>query len=372
MLKLDRRINLDIRKFLRWWEDELAFLVPAKLKALLGKKRNYLLLIKHADYLEITASNDLASPRYLGRFSLDGEGHVKRRDLFAETPALNDATVVLRLVESQVLKRTLKLPAATEENLSQVMAFEMDRLTPFRAEQVYYGARVLERLPETGQVKIELVLAPRNKLDVLLEELAALGWHPEIVDAAQEDVSAGAEIGAYNLLPEKYRPRRNRLPKLVQTVLAGLAAALLVAICVLPFALQRSFVQALEHKLETTSRTAKEVEALRRDAEKLLHETRFLLDKKRTEPVLVDILDELTRRIPDHTWLTGLQYRDRRLLIQGQSPSASELIALIEVSPFFQNTSFVSPVTKDAASNQERFQMSIEVVNGRFSEKSAE
>jgi general secretion pathway protein L len=370
-LKLDRPINSDFGRFLRWWRGELAFLIPEKLKRLLGRKRSYLLLTRQADFLEINICGD----RYndcLGRFSLDEEGAARLRDRFAENAAWKEAKVVLRLFESQVLRRTLKLPAATEENLTQVIAFEMDRLTPFKAEQVYYGVKVLERLPETAQIRIELVLIPRNRLDVLLEELAVFGWHPEIVDAGTEDVLAIAEIGKYNLLPEKFQPRRDGLPKLLQTALAGTLTLLLLAIFILPIVMERSFAQALEQRLKVVSKTAKEVESLRRDAENVLHETRFLLDKKHNEPALVDILEELTRRIPDHTWLTGLQFRDRRLLVQGQSPSASELIALIESSPFFQNTNFVSPVTKDATSNQERFQISIEVVNGRIPENPAD
>ena len=34
----------------------------------------------------------------------------------------------------EVLVRRVTMPAATEENLRQVLAFEMDRLTPFKAD----------------------------------------------------------------------------------------------------------------------------------------------------------------------------------------------------------------------------------------------
>ena len=123
--------------------------------------------------------------------------------------------------------------------------------------------------------------------------------------------------------------------------------------------------------MRKVSKTAKEVETLRQQVEDLVHQTRFLQQKKRTEPAMVDMLKELTDVMPDQTWLNGLQYRDHRLVMQGQSPSASALIGLIEASPFFRNTSFVSPVTKDMASGLERFQIASEVVNGRFSEKPA-
>ena len=84
----------------------------------------------------------------------------------------------------------------------------------------------------------------------------------------------------------------------------------------------------------------------------------------------IDALEELSRVIPDGTWLNGLQFNNRRIIIQGQSPSASSLIQRIEASAFFQNVSFVSPVTKDTANGLERFQIAADAANGRFSEKS--
>jgi general secretion pathway protein L len=60
---------------------------------------------------------------------------------------------------------------------------------------------------------------------------------------------------------------------------------------------------------------------------------------------------------------------NRRIIIQGQSPSASSLIQGIETSAFFHNVSFVSPVTKDTSNGLERFQIASDVVNGRYSEK---
>ncbi|NJD07458.1 MAG: PilN domain-containing protein, partial [Methylococcaceae bacterium] len=102
------------------------------------------------------------------------------------------------------------------------------------------------------------------------------------------------------------------------------------------------------------------------------NEQGFLSRKKLTEPTMLDMLNDLTKVMPDDTWLNGLQYRDRKVTIQGQSPAASSLIERIEASAFFKNTSFVSPVTKDVASGQERFQITSEVTNGGLSEKPSE
>ena len=137
----------------------------------------------------------------------------------------------------------------------------------------------------------------------------------------------------------------------------------------LPAWLTRTEVIKVQADLKRTTKVAKEVEAMKEEAEKLLHQAQILQDKKHAEPILVDAIEELTRVIPDDTWLNGLQYSNRRLVIQGQSPSASSLLKQIEGSRFFKGVSFVSPVTKDASNGLERFQIAFDLVNGRFSEE---
>ena len=225
----------------------------------------------------------------------------------------------------------------------------------------------LERLSESRQIKVEMVLTPRSRLDPLLEELAAAGWRPDRVDVGPEPSGMG-----YDLLPEKYHPARNRLPQILNGVAAGVLLLLAVAVLLFPVAMNQSLVDDLQREVKSASKTAGEVETLKGDAEKLMHENSFLQRKKQDEPAMVDMLEEMTKVIPDQTWLNGLQYRDRKVVIQGQSPAASSLIERFEGSPFFKNASFVSPVTKDIASGQERFQIATEVVNGRFVKKPAQ
>ena len=48
--------------------------------------------------------------------------------------------VVVALPPEQVLRKTITLPAAVEENLRQVLAYDLDRHTPFKPEEVYFDA----------------------------------------------------------------------------------------------------------------------------------------------------------------------------------------------------------------------------------------
>lgn len=360
MATLNPQLKIDLPAFFEWWGGELAFLIPEPLKKIFGGARPTVILRKAPDGVRV-AIWDKVREQDLGVFPLDEDGAARREALWREHPEFQTASIMLDLTPAEALVKRFRLPAATEENLERVTGFELDRLTPFKPEQVYYHGRLVERLPDSKQLLVEVALTPRRKLDPLLEELAACGWFPDRVE-----VGGDPSRRQHQLLPEAFQKPRARLPRLVNGGLGVFAALLLLTIAILPIWHDYRLASDLEQEMRKVSKVAKEVEVLRQDVEKLTREASFVIDKKRTEPAIVDVLNELSRVIPDNTWLYGLQFKDRRLVIQGQSPSASSLIALVEASPYFQNTSFVSPVTKDVSSGFERFQIASEVINGRF------
>jgi general secretion pathway protein L len=303
----------------------------------------------------------------LGDIGFDQDGIAQREALFRDNIALVEAEPILKLASNQSLLRVIKLPAAAEENLQQVVAFELDRWTPFKADQAYLNARVVERLADTRQVRVELALTPKQILDPLLDEIISMGWRLERVDIGPE-----AEGHGMNLLPERFRPIPSRMPQIATGIAAVLLISVLAAVFYIPISMNKSMADELRLDLKQASKIADEVESLKKDIERQRNEHSFLSRKKQNEPTMLDMLDELSKVMPDDTWLNGLQYRDRKITIQGQSPTASSLIERIEASDVFKNTSFVSPVTKDAASGQERFQITSEVTGRRVSEKPSE
>jgi Tfp pilus assembly protein PilN len=71
------------------------------------------------------------------------------------------------------------------------------------------------------------------------------------------------------------------------------------------------------------------------------------------------ILRDLTDALPQGTWLTGLRVEDRRVEIDGLSPSANEIFPLLSRDGRFRKVEFASPITRQA-DNLERFQIRAE------------
>ena len=67
------------------------------------------------------------------------------------------------------------------------------------------------------------------------------------------------------------------------------------------------------------------------------------------------MLDEVSRRLPDETWLVQLSRRGDELIMSGFSSKATALISLLEDSALFSDVQFGAPVTLDRDVNLERF-----------------
>lgn len=364
MIKLDTPIELNVRGFLQWWLAELSVMVPAWLRKMVTESYDYLLVTEYGDNFDLTLITEEPSKEF-GRILLNEEGRQVWYRLVSRNPEMQNTPIILRLLAGQALVKIITLPLAAQSNIYQVVGFEMERFTPFKVDQVYYDVRLVAKLPDLQQIKVELVLVPRKKLDTMLKRMVGLGLLPGRVDVATTDESGQKKpLLRYNLLPQKLHDKPNNRKRLVNGLLVVMLVALIILMGALPLWMKRTYMLELEADVERESEIADKVQILKKDADALLLESDFLLRKKSTEPVMVEIMNELSIRLPDDTWLTHVNYRNPKLQIHGQSPSASALIEILEASPIFKDTSFVSPVNQDRNSGLERFQVATIVVQG--------
>ena len=77
--------------------------------------------------------------------------------------------------------------------------------------------------------------------------------------------------------------------------------------------------------------------------------------------LVLQLVDELTQLLPDDTWISQLDFKDREIQLRGNSAASAALIAALEASPLLRNARFRSPVTRDRRIGTERFHLSAEI-----------
>lgn len=334
-----------LRSFWRWWSGELIELLPENLQKAIVQRQQKLYVEVDNDKFLLSLGNR-AAQREVMRLALDAA------DADDDNIPRDVQQTILLLPEDRVLARRITLPAAAEENLREVLGFEMDLHTPFEASEVYYDYTVVGRDSNRQQLTVDLVYAPREAVDALVDGTSSLDIKTDIVTCRRRD---NANLQPVNLLPlERRRARRFDVHKL-NLALTSLLAVLVVTAITIPLVQKNRALADLEAQVEVAAAEAREGAALRQDLEKMAAASQFLVEKKAADTMAVELIDEVSRVLPDHTWVARLDLSATEMQLQGQSSNSSSLIALIEASPYFENARFGSPVVQITGTNNDRF-----------------
>lgn len=350
-----------LRGFWAWWTTALASRLPPRLRAVFGLAQQRLLLRRQDDTLSLA----LTLPAQPGESPIRELAELPWDAAFIDdeplsrllSPRINSLPRWLLLPERGGLRRRLSLPAAAADRLREVLGFEIDRQTPFTLADVYYDARVLGRRGD-GQVDAELIVVPRANLE---NALAALG-EPLVATLAGVDLADadGLPLGV-NLLPGAQR-RRRRDPRAIWNF--GLAVVALVALGAGLWQIlhnRGTAADALEIETKRLSQQAAKVSAEKKQLVDLVEGLRFLQQTRSGRPTTVEVLDELSRRLPDSTYIERVSIEGERILIVGLSSEAPRLVERLQGSKLWHSMNLTGALMPDPTKGKDRFNLSAEL-----------
>jgi general secretion pathway protein L len=342
-----------IREFFAWWSGQLADFLPQGLRRSAFDAADALVFTPVGPLAQGTeaVSVDLrrsGKETSLGHFGIGTTG-------LAELPRAAGRTSVLRVDQSDVLTKTVTLPLAAERELQQVLAFEMDRETPFKAEELYWIHRVAAVDRQNGRLSVRLWLVPRSTLDPLLAKLAQDGIRPsrlEILDGPDRGVSLPLDGNGGRV---QHASARLLWPA------AACCAGLALAAVVTPFVRQELALSALKREVADGRAVAEEADNLRKEIERLSGSAGFIESEREKAGRPLTILAAATRVLPDDTYLTEMELKQRKLTLSGRSAGAARLIGALAADGEFRNPAFSAPVTRLEALRAELFTINTEI-----------
>ncbi len=358
-MNLNKNVKIELKPFLRWWGRELAFLIPAKIRQFFYTPRGAIIIRSKDGQFELNYEIN-GQQEFLTTVARDISGAETVKNLILNDRFKN-ALFILRLSHHEALSKTLNLPLAAQANVSQVVSYELDRYSPFKANQVYFATRIERVDTEAAQLIVQLLLAPRPLIETLYADCKTLGMALHYVDVESCPNDLQQLHSAYNLLPVHLQPKIANTPRRIIAGLLTLLAVLIVSSLALPVWLEYQAVEVLQTKIAKIDKEVKAVKTLQAEMDTLREENQLLINEKTATPNVVAILNEISRLMKDDSWLAYLQYSEGQLQLQGESPTASILLTDLEASEYFAKANFASPVTQDKASGMERFQISAEI-----------
>ena len=350
-----------VKGFFSWWFGELQRLLPEQFRTVARRRSDYLITTQDGETLSF---HRLRGNRCSAVGSVDLTGFMGDPAEAAQRILAEDVkrgtSLVLRLDASQGLRRVFSLPSQAETNLRQVLQHEMDRRTPWRAEEVLFDYEIIERRQDTNQISVRLTVVPRKTIDQALSRLREVGLTPDIVDLLDRDPEIAPRI---NLLDGGGQGRARSKSRLFFPLSAiGIIAGLAIVFFMVH---QRDkTLDNLTEELKIARQEAEESAQLLRDIERLKNENSYLIGKKLKLPSAAVLLEVLSRLLPDDTWLVEFEIKGDTVRLLGYSSDATALLPLIEDAEQFFEVQFKSPVVRDYELGSDRFHIAARVAEG--------
>ena len=358
------RSGRDVRGFLDWWAAGLIAWLPARLRGALAAGHDRLLLQPGGDGLQLRRQHgdELADIAHL---PLPVPGAAQGDPL---AWVLRDAAVDmprwLLLPASAGLRRALTLPAGARERLREVLGFEIERQTPFAAADVVYDGRILQ-LREDGQLQVELVVLPRQRLDAASERLGLLAGQLAGVDLADAD---GRPLGVNLLPPERIHHRRDAW--LWWKLGLGIAALALLLLGLGRIVDNREAAAAqLAKDVAQRSAQARVASARRQQLVEAVEGAAWLQDKRNGRASTVEVMDALAARLPDGAYLEKLAIEGQQLTLIGLSNEAAALVGRLEGAGAWDAPALSGALQQDPRTRMDRFTLVAKLRGGSAMEE---
>lgn len=352
--------NSQLGHFFRWWITELREMLPAGARARMQHARRRVTMQVRDGELAVGVA-DAENMHELDVFALGPDARLQGQrvhDLLLGRE-LAEVGRDLLIDDSQVLRKEVFLPAAAEANLRQALAFEMDRQTPFSADDVFFDYRVLYRDRETAQLQIELVVTLREPVMRDIRTLESMGMAPAGADIVQDGRPAGL-----NLLPPDIRHRVVNSRLRTNVILAGVFLLLLALVMGQSIWLRQHQLNEVQEAIEEVRQEAFQVQQIRDRIKDASEAAGFLHARRAASPTTVEVMAEVTRVMPDDTFLDRLLISSEDVQMQGKSENAQRLIELVNQSSMFTAASFRGPTRLDSRTQKEIFDVTANLVPG--------
>jgi general secretion pathway protein L len=264
---------------------------------------------------------------------------------------LKGVQVELWLRPEHFFFRPLELPQRASEFLDGIVRAQIDRITPWNANQAVAGwSKPVQA--SSDKISVTVAAAAREQIVPLAQAIERFGAKSIFVSTILPNAEAGSgAIRVFEYLAagalEVRQIRRSLVAVLLITaLLAGGAVASNIVI--------GGDLQARQNDI--ARRIAERRGIIRAGNDALTNSALGrLVRRKNQTPADVIILEALSKVLPDHTYVTELRIEGDKVQIVGITNDAPSLIRLIEESPHFSRATFFAPTTHAPSDPGDRF-----------------
>jgi general secretion pathway protein L len=335
------------QSFARWWLSELRQMIPSGwLSWVDGDAVPRLLIWRDRDFVVCRLSS--VTGMIEARLPIEGFGVAGLTAWLSECGLRREQVIIGPVIGRDLfLLRDLSMPKAALPALPKILDQEVLRRTPFQLADIWHaGIPVADRAADVVAMHHWIIRKDRAEA-----ALAELGFQVNDIDFLATSDADGEFVPVIS-----FRATREEDPPWARPAVKLLAAAGLGVVIFGLVALEWSQASV------ATSIEASLIEAREGGQGRLNQATRLFAMKAGVG--ILEIWDELSRVLPDHTFLTETRVADGTVSLSGFSADAARLVRIIDQSPLFSDAALAAAITPDATEHKDRFSISFKVRGG--------
>ncbi|MGL4397055.1 MAG: PilN domain-containing protein [Hyphomicrobium sp.] len=344
------------RGFFSWWAQELRGLVPVMRRDGHVAPKRRLIAAFGSDSVRWFEETDQSLTAVGPDTAMTDLDSVRLTLTPPVSRHLNTLPLGIRLDTSACYERRVELPEGARNDFARILSLELERVTPFRLKDVYTAyCDDRSKTPPKGKAALRQFIVKRELLDDPLESLRGQGLIVSFADCWDDTGSKPVPI---NFLAKSDAPQSAYSPaKSVAKLLCLACVCLGIAAFALAIFRYQAALQTLDAEIAAAkTRTLALRQTLNR-ADDVFKNAAALIDLRKRYGSTVEILDALSRLLPDTTYLTDLRLENGKMTLSGFTQSAANLVPAIEGSTYFEAAAMSAPVLFDASRNLEQFQI---------------
>lgn len=338
--------------FWRWID-----LVAEGMVASLGhlRKERTICLVEAEPGSFVVPATDIGASAGSGDIELRVENGTFAAPLSARVEtALRGSRLELLLRPDRFVFNSLELPSRAAEFLDGVVRSQIDRLTPWSADQAAFGSSMPADLG-SGRIVVTIAATAKAMLAPTLQAFSRAGARSIVIRTAPP--MASPDMPAIKIAEENVT-RVLDVNVVRRVLMITLACAVLMS---LTAAMASTFIgghlQARQDELARQIARQRSALLMSRHAAgdpKTLAE-QALLRRKNESPSDVIALEILSKILPDSTYVTEMHIEANKLQLTGITHDAPQLIRLIEQTRHFSQATFFAPITRSPSDSRDHF-----------------
>lgn len=349
-----RTLEASLRRFAHWWLRELQILFP---RLTVKQPAGQALLIIDCTLSTVTCQLHAGASRQSVQYQAGQLNKTELERWLAEAGSAREQTRIgLALDEDQFFLRQVKLPVAAAHAMQRILEQDLVHRTPFDLDGIWHAGTEVGRSADVIEARHWIIR--KDRVHTALREANL----PEAsIDFLSVTNAAGDRLGSIPIRQAKAEEGR-WVPRAI-LLLAFLAVVVFVVGLGLVGGVQSRIADQMEAELLAARQSM--------GAAKSGGLTQFLIRKKSDIPAAA-VWEDLSRLLPDDTYLTELRIADGRVLLSGVARDAPGLVKLLGRSQLFEKVSLSGPIVPVAGEGRDQFKISCLIRSKRSTAKQAE